>query len=207
MTFDLIFDILSKMKNIVLIFFFFTLTPLVLGVSLFSLVSLNKFKPGLETQVTATDINHSGIKIFASLPSEIPTISGTANAADARNEIIKQYLSRYNSPLEPYANLLVTTADKYKIDFRLLTAIAQQESNLCKIIPPDSHNCWGWGIHSKGTLGFSSYEEAIDTVSKGLKEEYIDKGYTTPDQIMSKYTPLSNGSWASGVNTFLTEME
>jgi len=180
---------------------------LVLGVSLFSLVSLNKFKPGLETQVTATDINHSGIKIFASLPSEIPTISGTANAADARNEIIKQYLSRYNSPLEPYANLLVTTADKYKIDFRLLTAIAQQESNLCKIIPPDSHNCWGWGIHSKGTLGFSSYEEAIDTVSKGLKEEYIDKGYTTPDQIMSKYTPLSNGSWASGVNTFLTEME
>jgi hypothetical protein len=195
------------MKNIVLIFFFFTLTPLVLGVSLFSLVSLNKFKPGLETQVTATDINHSGIKIFASLPSEIPTISGTANAADARNEIIKQYLSRYNSPLEPYANLLVTTADKYKIDFRLLTAIAQQESNLCKIIPPDSHNCWGWGIHSKGTLGFSSYEEAIDTVSKGLKEEYIDKGYTTPDQIMSKYTPLSNGSWASGVNTFLTEME
>jgi len=195
------------MKNIVLIFFFFTLTPLVLGVSLFSLVSLNKFKPGLETQVTATDINHSGIKLFASLPSEIPTISGTANAADARNEIIKQYLSRYNSPLEPYANLLVTTADKYKIDFRLLTAIAQQESNLCKIIPPDSHNCWGWGIHSKGTLGFSSYEEAIDTVSKGLKEEYIDKGYTTPDQIMSKYTPLSNGSWASGVNTFLTEME
>ena len=107
----------------------------------------------------------------------------------------------------PYANNVVTAADKYKIDFRLITAIAQQESNLCKIIPPDSHNCWGWGINSNGSLGFNSYEEAIDTVSKGLKEEYIDKGYTTPEQIMSKYTPLSNGSWAFGVNKFLTEME
>ncbi len=98
-------------------------------------------------------------------------------------------------------------ADKYSLDFRLITAIAQQESNLCRIIPPGSHNCWGWGIHSESNLGFSSYEEGIETVSQGLKENYIDEGLTTPDQIMTKYTPSSNGSWAHGVNTFMSVMQ
>jgi len=207
LTFDSFFDILIWMKNLVLVFFFFTLTPLVLGISLFSLATLNRFKLDPQTPIIVTYSNHSGIKIFASLPSEIPTITGVANFSDARSEILKQYLTRYNSPLEPYANYLVTTADKYKIDFRLLTAIAQQESNLCKVIPADSYNCWGWGVHSKGSLGFASFEEGIETVTKGLKEEYIDKGYVTPEQIMSKYTPLSNGSWAYGVNKFLSQME
>ena len=32
-------------------------------------------------------------------------------------------------------------------DYRLLPAIAMQESTLCRSIPVDSHNCWGWGIY------------------------------------------------------------
>ena len=94
------------------------------------------------------------------------------------------------------------------MDFRLITAIAQQESNLCKIIPPRTYNCWGWGIHSEGTLGFDSYEEAIDAVTLGLKENYFNKGLTTPDTIWPKYTPSSpDGAWAKGVNQFMAEME
>jgi hypothetical protein len=89
----------------------------------------------------------------------------------------------------------------------LTTAIAQQESNLCKNYPDGTYNCWGWGIHSQGTLGFSSFTEGIELVTKGLKENYIDKGYLTPETIMTKYTPLSNGSWANGVSKFLSEME
>ncbi|KKU47808.1 MAG: hypothetical protein UX67_C0028G0001, partial [Candidatus Woesebacteria bacterium GW2011_GWF2_46_8] len=98
-------------------------------------------------------------------------------------------------------------ADRYELDYRLTTAIAQQESNLCKIIPPGSNNCWGWGIHSAGTLGFDSFEEGIETVSAGLRKEYLDKGFRTVEEIMSKYTPLSNGSWATGVTKFMSEME
>jgi hypothetical protein len=109
--------------------------------------------------------------------------------------------------LEPYAPSIVDTADKYGLDFRLTTAIAQQESNLCKKIPPESNNCWGWGIHSQGTLGFSSFQEGIENVSKGLREEYLDKGFRTTEEIMSKYTPLSPGSWAEGVNKFMAEMQ
>ena len=84
---------------------------------------------------------------------------------------------------------------------------SQQESNLCKKIPSGTFNCLGWGVHSKGTLGFSSFEEAIEVVSKGLKENYIDEGLLTPEEIMTKYTPHSDGSWAYGVNLFMNEIE
>lgn len=127
-------------------------------------------------------------------------------AGDSRPLIIKKYLSHYNSPLAPYADYVFAVSQRYGLDYRLLVAIAQQESNLCKKIPDDSHNCWGWGIHSRGTLKFSSYEEAVLVVAKGIKERYIDKGLDTPEQIMEKYTPLSNGSWAFGVNQFMDEM-
>ena len=188
-------------------FAFFTLTPLVLFISLFSLISLDKIPLPLSKPEVLASSTGNGIKIFASLPSEVPNVSGSAVVSDARSEILKQYLAFYDSPLTAYANFIVVMADKYKIDFRLITAIAQQESNLCKVIPAGSFNCWGWGIHSKGSLGFVSFEEGIEIVSAGLKNEYLDKGYTSPEEIMSKYTPLSNGSWAYGVTKFLSQME
>ena len=109
--------------------------------------------------------------------------------------------------MSSYADYIVKTADEFNIDYRLTTAIAQQESNLCKLAPPKTFNCWGWGIHSEGTLGFSSYEEGIKAVTMGIAQNYIAKGLDTPEKIMSKYTPLSNGSWARGVEEFLSQME
>jgi hypothetical protein len=199
----------SFWKNLIFMAVFFLVTPIAIGISLFSLFSLKK-SDIVQQKFDTTNLvisPKSGVSVYASLPDTIPSVSSTIDSADARPEIVKKYLAFYNSPLVPYANVIVEVADKYSIDFRLITAIAQQESNLCKIIPPDSYNCWGWGIHSRGTLGFSSFGEGIETVSKGLREEYLNKGYSTIDDIMSKYTPSSNGSWANGVNTFMSEME
>lgn len=196
-------------KNLILIAVFFVITPITLGVSLFSLFSLKK-NDLVEKKFNTTNLivsPKSGVSVYASLPGNIPSVSSSIESADARPEIVKKYLESYNSPLTPYASFIVQTADKYSLDFRLITGIAQQESNLCKIIPPDSYNCWGWGIHSKGSLGFSSFEEGIATVSQGIREEYLNKGYSTIEEIMSKYTPSSNGSWANGVNQFMSEME
>ncbi len=200
---------ISFLKNMFLVAVFFIVTPLTLGISLFSLVSLKTSDTVKEDFRNANLIEspQSGVKVYASLPTKFPTIGDDVGALDARPEIIRQYLEFYNSPLVPHANLIVQTADKYSLDFRLIVAIAQQESNVCKVIPPDSYNCWGWGIHSKGSLGFRSFEEGIETVSKGIRESYLDKGYTTTEEIMSKYTPQSNGSWARGVNQFMTAME
>lgn len=196
----------SFWKNLILVSFFFVLTPIVLGTSLFSLVSLKKIAAQKEAVYLSQELR-SGAKVFASLPAKVPSVMGAATASDARIAIIQQYLESYSSPLSPLSELIVATADKYGLDYRLLTAIAQQESNLCRYIPAGSYNCWGWGIHSKGTLGFTSFEQGIETVSEGLKENYIDQGFVTPEEIMTKYTPLSNGSWAIGVNKFLSDME
>lgn len=194
----------SFWKNIILIVVFFTVTPITLGITMFSLLS---FKPDINSHVLGTSTGRSGAKVYASLPDEFPTVNGIAVSQDARPEIVKQYLSSYESSLVNYSEFIVVMADKYGIDYRLIPAIAQQESNLCKHIPPDGFNCWGWGIHSRGTLDFDSFEHGIETVSEGLKSEYLDKGFVTPEEIMSKYTPLSNGSWAAGVRQFMSEMQ
>lgn len=198
----------SFWKNMFLGVTFFTIAPITLFISIFSLISLSKISPDVDNDFKPNSTSLiSGARVYASLPDNTPLVSVNVLTSDARVEIVRQYLNKYKSPLESKAEFLVSTADKYGLDFRLLTAIAQQESNLCKIIPPESYNCWGWGIHSRGSLGFTSYEEAIETVSIGLKNEYIDKGYTTVEQIMKKYTPMSDGSWARGVNQFMNDME
>lgn len=200
---------LSFWKNILLVVVFFTITPITLGISLFSLISLKTSDIAKEDLGNSNliDTPQSGVRVYASLPTKFPTIDGEVGSKDARPEIVRQYLEYYNSPLAPHSEFIVQTSDKYSLDFRLIPAIAQQESNVCKIIPPGSYNCWGWGIHSRGSLGFGSFEEGIETVSKGLREEYLNKGYTTVEDIMSKYTPQSNGSWARGVNQFMGDMQ
>lgn len=126
---------------------------------------------------------------------------------DARPLLIKKYLEKYQSPLSPYSDLIFKLSETYGFDYYWIVAIAQQESNLCKKIPEDSHNCWGYGIHKSGTLKFDSYELALKSYAEYLKREYFDKGYDTPEKIMKKYCPGSNGSWAYGVSHFIEEIE
>lgn len=199
----------SFWKNMVLGILFFTITPLTLGVSLFSLYSLqnNKLAKVTVPQENLFISPQSGVRVFASLPIDTPLVKEEIGSSDARPEIVRNYLKKYNSPLIPHADLIVKTADKYQVDFRLITAIAQQESNLCKIIPPGGYNCWGWGITGSSTLGFDSFEHGIEIVSEGIRRLYLNKGYKTVEDIMSKYTPMSNGSWARGVSQFMAEME
>ncbi|OGM32837.1 hypothetical protein A2803_05885 [Candidatus Woesebacteria bacterium RIFCSPHIGHO2_01_FULL_44_21] len=194
----------SFTKSITLLAIFILFTPIALTVSIFSLfLATAKTQP--QPQVLAAETK-AGANIFAALPGELATIDAQVGSSDARAEILRKYLTRYDSPLMPYADYIVAMADKYEMDFRLTTAIAQQESNLCKVIPEGTSNCWGWGIHSQGTLGFESYEEGIKIVTEGLKREYINKGLLIPENIMQKYTPLSDGSWAYGVRLFMEEM-
>lgn len=126
---------------------------------------------------------------------------------DARPVIIKQYLEKYKSPLVPYSDLIYQVSKDYGFEYYWIVAIAQQESNLCKKAPEGSHNCWGYGIHKRGTLSFDNYELAIKSYADYLKREYFDKGLNTPELIMKKYCPSSNGSWAAGVQQFIDEME
>lgn len=146
---------------------------------------------------------------YALNSDNVKGVSSIVEFEDSRAESVANFLSRYNSPMKPhdeYGRILVDIADRYNIDFRLLPAIAMQESNLCKAIPPGSYNCLGFGVHSQGTLGFDNYEAGFERAGREIKANYIDIGLTTPEQIMKKYTPSSNGSWAESVNQWMAEM-
>lgn len=146
-------------------------------------------------------------RLYQALPSRVGHIAFEVETADARPIIIRQYLEKYRSPLANYADHFFQMAQKYNLDYRLLVAIAQQESNLGKKVPDNTHNAWGWGIHSQGTLGFSSWEEGIETVARGLREDYLDKGFVSLEQIAARYAPPSQEAWAFGVGQFMKEME
>ena len=130
--------------------------------------------------------------------------------AEARLMILHDFLASYHSPLVPYASFILETSEKYGLDWRLLTAISGNESLFGRVTPPNCYNAWGWGIHSRGTLCFSNWEEGIETVAEGLKENYIDQGFVTVEQIMMKYAPVSvaNGAgWNDSINFFMDRLE
>jgi hypothetical protein len=140
---------------------------------------------------------------------EVKGVNSIIEAEDSRPAIVSRFLARHDSPLTPhhyYGKKLVEIADKYNLDFRLLPAIMMQESNLCKRIPEGTNNCLGFGIHSRGTLGFDTYEAGFERAAREIKANYVDIGLTTPEQIMRKYTPSSQGSWANSVNQWMAEM-
>ncbi len=151
--------------------------------------------------------NQNNFSVLPSLDKSSVNFETELVLGDSRLANLKSFFRKYNSPLYDYAEKIIEVSDRYHFDYRLLPAIAMQESNLCLKIPENSHNCWGWGIYGDKVTKFNSYEEAIEVVAKGIKEEYLDKGLVTASQIMKKYTPPSTGSWAKGVNLFIRLLE
>lgn len=189
--------------------FFFLSGFLVLAVFIcfFELMILSKTSNGEVLGVKTSETIRILISNGETLENEKLRVEESALGVDARPVIIKRYLEKYKSPLVPYSDLIYQVSKDYGFEYYWIVAIAQQESNLCKKAPEDSHNCWGYGIHKRGTLKFENYELAIRSYAEYLKREYFDKGLTTPEEIMSKYCPSSNGSWAKGVWQFINEME
>jgi hypothetical protein len=144
---------------------------------------------------------------YAALPPTENIIENTIVEEDSKTEIIRQYMAKYNSPLEPYAPDIIAASNRYDLDYRLLTAIAMQESTLCKRIIKDSFNCWGWGIYGGKVTKFSNYPEAIETISKALATKYRDRGLITPFEIAKLYNPSNTNNWAENVSNFMNLMK
>lgn len=153
---------------------------------------------------------------YAAIPDVVTELRTAIKSADARAVVIEKYLSRYQSPMIGMGSFIVVKSDElgdnYNVDPTYLAyltiAIAQNESNLGKRMPPNCHNAWGYGIHSDGTLCFDSWEEGISRFMNGVAEDFIAKrGLETPEEIMTRYTPHSpNGAWAKSVSQFLDDL-
>lgn len=147
--------------------------------------------------------------LFAALPDKGAKVSEEIISQDGRAKIIENFFKKFNSPLAVQSQVFVSVADKYSLDYKLLPAIAMQESNGGQKVIKDSYNPFGYGIYGKLVTRFISWEEAIEKVGKALREDYIDEGLNSPQQIMAKYTPpsaKSDGKWAKGVSHFVEQL-
>lgn len=122
---------------------------------------------------------------------------------DYRVLMLKNYLENYDSPLAPYAETFVATADEYGVDWRLVPAITGVESTFGKHIPFESYNAYGW---ANGEYSFESWEDSIEHVTYTLKEKYIEKGAASITKIARRYAPPST-TWAGKVKYFMAKLD
>lgn len=195
-------------KGLIFIVFFF-----LFGINLYLIINyyisykIESQKMRILSEIEDNDLISDRHFSFSAAPWALGAVENEVILADGRSVNLRNFFRKYNSPLYDYSDSIVVSSDKYGFDYRLLPAIAMQESNLCKHIPEDSYNCWGYGIYGDNVVRFSSYQEGIEVVSKAIKNNYINKGYTTPESIMRKYTPNSSGSWADSINYFFRLLE
>lgn len=175
------------------------------------------------TQSPAQLMAGSNSNLFAAKPRILGVSTYRFFFGDARPVILKQFFAKHQAPLSDHAELMVSTADRYNIDWRLVPAIAMCESNGGKKIPEGSANAWGWGAsdydlaNKTGNYMLGDWEKSIETVTKGLAENYyhlidLSDGEIGLDdlwQVMEKYAPPSaakGGPWSKCVHQYMQEL-
>lgn len=190
------------MRKIAIVISFFAGTPLMV---LFLTAYLLQIGNGWPTKgVLGASTN--GIA-YAALPPTENTIEPQIVEKESKQEILRQFFAKYNSPLQDYSEDIIAASERYNIDYRLLPAIAMQESNLCKKIIKDSYNCWGWGIYGTKVTKFNNYPEAIETITRTLSTKYREKGLVTPFEIAKLYNPSNTNNWAEHISLFMNQLK
>ena len=151
----------------------------------------------------------SGVKAQSTLFAYEQTVEVEAKKVDNRAIMLRDYLNQYNSPLADHAQDFSDAADEYQVDWKLVPSIAGVESTFGKRTPGSdlypSYNAWGWGVYGSQSLGFKSWRDGIFTVTKGLKENYINKGYTEPYSMNRIYA--ASPTWGVRVSYFMANLD
>jgi hypothetical protein len=192
------------LRKTLLVLLWFPLTFILLIVNLTLLASSASWShPTLPLSNTAPNENS-----VAASGGTSEVLSTNVIAGDARTFLLESFFKKNNSPMTPYANLIVEQADTYGFDFRLLPAIAMCESNLGKRVPLKSgFNPFGIAVYTESQTGknFDSWQHAIEWVSKYLNDRYYAQGISTLHDIGEIWAPPSadnGGSWAYCVEYF-----
>lgn len=163
----------------------------------------------LASIVTALFFNTSSISV--NLPendSQAQIIE--SKTLDARAEVLRDYLSRFDSPLQNHAQDFVDAADSESIDWKWVAAIAGVESTFGKQVPEgysqnSSFNGWGWNVYGGHSHDFKSWTDGIFTVTEGLSQNYIKKGLTDPYSMNKVYA--ASPTWGMKVSYFLNDID
>lgn len=158
------------------------------------------------------DINvYAGEYSLTTAESKLNIASNTQlTTADPRVLAMNKFLTDYHSPMAPYAELFVTEADIYGLDWRIVAAVSGVESAFGNLIPLNTNNGWGWrGGPGGDWSNFPTWAEGIKEITRGLAEGYGIR--MTPFQIEPIYCPPCAANpahaWANGVTNFMYELE
>lgn len=133
-------------------------------------------------------------------PKNVMVVSVVAKKDD-RAERLNAYFAAKGSPFAGKGENFVQVADKYDIDWTLLPAIANLESQLGKAVPAYSFNPYGW---NNGKYSFGSWENANEIVASSLRSRYVPVGAVTAFKIGPTYA--ANPNWASRVSKYQREI-
>lgn len=122
---------------------------------------------------------------------------------------MQKFLIDYNSPMAMYADVFVTEAQKYGLDWRLVASISGVESSFGNIIPRGTNNAWGWKGGPGGDWSqFPNWGEGVKVITRGLANGYGIN--MTPYEIERHYCPPCYANpahaWANGVTKYMYEL-
>ncbi len=127
-------------------------------------------------------------------------------------QLLDAYLASKQSPMAGQGAAFMASAARWRLDPRLLVAIAGAESSFGQHTC-GPHNAWGWACPND-PADFATWADGIDTVSEGLRRYYLDEGRTSVSLIQQKYCPVGaandptglNSHWTGNVTKFLVEL-
>lgn len=119
------------------------------------------------------------------------------------------YLQQKGSPLAAHVDAIYKYANKYRIDPRLIVAIAGAESSFGQHLS-GSFNAWGIGPGRS----YGSWPGGIQAAAKLLREGYVGQGLKTIPAIQQKWAPNAaandptglNSNWTRNVSAFYSEL-
>ncbi len=124
---------------------------------------------------------------------------------DTRIIALRRFLQKYKSPMLPYADLIISQADKYNQDWRIVVAISGVESRFGKILPHNSYNAWGWRGGRQGKFSnFNNWEHAIIYITKAFSSGYGQA--PNPYSFYKIYCPPCTTAWPNTVTKYMQEL-
>jgi hypothetical protein len=120
---------------------------------------------------------------------------------------IETYLKVKKSPLVGTGHSFIQYGQQFDIDPQLIVAIAGNETGFGNHVRPgNTNNAWNWFWNGPRTSPFDSYDSGVKTLSKYLRRNYLNKGYTTIPLIAKRYCAEGCDSWIPLVTQFRDEL-
>jgi len=122
---------------------------------------------------------------------------------------IKEYLSKYNSPLEEYSGDFIRASKNFGFDYKVLVAISGVESGFGTSSLCGDYNPFGYG---NPCWDFSSYSEAIWKVAEtiGTSEATGYKRFRETGEVYDLATAYNSSyavEWTEKINYFFNQLK